>query len=408
MNDMDINKIRDRFPLLNNRKTIYLDNAATVQKPQCVLDAVNDYYLDHNANPMRGLYDLSLEATDAYEEARSAVAGFIGADADEIVFTRNASESLNLVAYSYGLHNINQGDELIVSVAEHHSNFLPWINIAKITGAKVVFWDCAHDGRFDLDDLDKLITDKTRLIAITHVSNVIGRINDIKAITAKAHEKGVLVVCDGAQAVPHIAVDVKNLDVDFYAFSGHKMYAPMGIGALYGKRSLLEELPPFLHGGEMIETVTKERVTFAEVPHKFEAGTVNAGGAIGFGAAVRFMEETGIEAIAGRESELTEYAFDGMKNIPHIEIIGSENKHEHHGIIAFKVDGVHPHDVAAIFSDEGIAIRAGHHCAQPLHKHIGIMSSTRASFAFYNTYEEIDAFLKVLSGIRSKMGINDD
>ena len=408
MTDFDINKIREQFPLLNNRNTIYLDNAATVQKPQCVLDAVNDYYLNHNANPMRGLYDLSLEATDAYEEARSTVAGFIGADADEIVFTRNASESLNLVAYSYGLHNIKPGDELIVSVAEHHSNFLPWINIAKITGAKVIFWDCAHDGRFDLDDLDKLITDKTRLIAITHVSNVIGRINDIKAITAKAHEKGVLVVCDGAQAVPHIAVDVKDLDVDFYAFSGHKMYAPMGIGALYGKRSLLEELPPFLHGGEMIEMVTKERVTFAEVPHKFEAGTVNAGGAIGFGAAVKFMEETGIEAIAKRESELTEYAFDGMMNISHIEIIGSDNKDEHHGIIAFKVDGVHPHDVAAIFSDEGIAIRAGHHCAQPLHKHIGIMSSTRASFAFYNTYEEIDAFLKVLSGIRSKMGINDD
>ncbi len=405
MNSEDT-KIRDEFPLIKSDRVIYLDNAATTQKPQCVLDAVNDYYAKHNANPMRGLYDLSLEATDAYESARAKAASLIGAEyPEEIIFTRNATESLNLIAYSYGLHNIKAGDEIIVSVAEHHSNFLPWVNVAGLTGAKVVYWDCEPDGSFDIGRLNDLLSEKTKLVAITHVSNVIGRINDIRAIADAVHKAGAIIVCDGSQSVPHMKVDVRALDVDLFAFSGHKMYAPMGIGVLYGQKKLLDEMPPFIYGGEMIESVTKERVTYAEVPHKFEAGTVNAGGAVGLGAAIDFMNGYGYDLMEERERKLTAHAFDAMSAMPYITIIGSDDAKDHLGIIAFKVEGVHPHDVTAIFSDSGVAVRAGHHCAQPLHKHLGIMSSTRVSFAFYNTMEEVDRFLEVLEGIRGKMGI---
>ena len=402
----EVLKIRDEFPLIRSERVIYLDNAATTQKPQCVLDAVNEYYSKHNANPMRGLYDLSLEATDAYESARVKTAALIGAEfPEEIIFTRNATESLNLIAYSYGLHNIKAEDEIIVSVAEHHSNFLPWVNTANLTGAKVIYWDCEPDGSFDLDKLKDLLSEKTKLVAITQVSNVIGRVNDIRAIADAAHEAGAIVVCDGSQSVPHMKADVRALDVDLFAFSGHKMYAPMGIGVLYGKKKLLDEMPPFIHGGEMIESVTKERVTYAEVPHKFEAGTVNAGGAVGLGAAIDFMNRYGYDLMEERERALTAHAFEAMHAMPYITIIGSDSASDHLGIIAFKVEGVHPHDVTAIFSESGIAVRAGHHCAQPLHKHLGIMSSTRVSFAFYNTIEEVDRFLEVLEGIRGKMGI---
>jgi len=403
MTPTDMN-IRDEFPLIKNNTVAYLDNAATTQKPQCVLDAVNEYYTSHNANPMRGLYELSLQATQAYEDARTAAAELIGASSEEIVFTRNASESLNLIAYSYGLHNIKEGDEIIVSVEEHHSNFLPWINIAGHTGAKVVYWDCEPDGYMNPDTLSELISDRTKLVAVTHVSNVLGRVNDIRRIADIAHEAGALIVCDGSQSVPHMKTDVNDLDVDFFVFSGHKMYGPMGIGVLYGRKKLLDDMPPFLYGGEMIETVTKERVTYAEVPHKFEAGTVNAGGAVGLHAAIKFMNGYGYELIEERERELTRHAFEEMSAMPYITILGSSRFEEHNGIIAFKVEGVHPHDVTAIFSDSDVAVRAGHHCAQPLHKHLGIMSSTRVSMAFYNTMEEVDRFLEVLSGIRTKMG----
>lgn len=405
MTDLDIS-IRNHFPLLNNNDLIYFDNAATVQRPAEVLKAVEDFYVNQNANPMRGLYDLSLKATESYENARAKVAAFIGADRpEEIIFTRNATEALNLVAYSYGLHNLKEGDEIIVSVAEHHSNFLPWRFIADMTGAKVVYWDCDPKGFFDPAELDSIITEKTAILAITHVSNVIGRVNDIAAIARKVHKAGGIIVCDGAQSVPHMSVDIKDLGVDFFAFSGHKMYAPMGIGVLYGRYSLLERMSPFMYGGEMIESVTKEKVTYAEIPHKFEAGTVNAGGAAGLSAAIDFINEYGMDTIAEREAELTKRAFEAMNNMSYITIIGSERAEEHHGIIAFKVEGVHPHDVTAIFADENIAIRAGHHCAQPLHKHIGIMSSSRVSFAFYNTFDEVDRFLEVLSGIRFRMGL---
>ena len=398
--------IRDEFPLIQENRTIYLDNAATTQKPACVLDAVRDYYEKHNANPMRGLYELSMEATAAYEDARTKTAGLIGASLpEEIVFTRNATESLNLVAYSYGLHNIKAGDEIIVSVAEHHSNFLPWRNVADRTGAKVKYWDCEPDGSFDTDKLAGLLNEHTKLVAITHVSNVLGRVNDIRTIADMAHSAGAVIVADGSQSVPHMKTDVKELDVDFFAFSGHKMYAPMGIGVLYGRKKLLDAMPPFLYGGEMIESVTKEKITYAEVPHKFEAGTVNAGGAVGLSAAIDLVNRYGYDLMESRERELTKHAFEAMSEMPYVTIIGSSRAEEHMGIIAFKVEGVHPHDVTAIFSDEGIAVRAGHHCAQPLHKHIGIMSSTRVSFAFYNTIEEADRFLDVLSSIRGRMGI---
>ena len=398
------NRIREEFPLINSTTLAYLDNSATVQKPKCVLDAVSRYYEKDNANPMRGLYDLSLRATENYEKARSAAARFIGATPEEIVFTRNASESLNLVAYSYGMNFIKEGDEIIVSVAEHHSNFLPWQQVARVTGAKVIWYDCEKDGRFDLDTLLGLLSDKTKLLAITQVSNVLGRVNDVKTMAKMVHEKGGVIVVDGSQSVPHMAVNVKDLDADFFAFSGHKMYAPMGIGVLYGKKALLDKMPPFLYGGEMIESVTKERTTFAEVPHKFEAGTVNAGGAAGLLAAIEFIEKYGFDFITKREDMLTKRAFDRMKEMPYIKILGGERAEDHHGIIAFQVEGVHPHDVSQIFADSDIAVRAGHHCAQPLHKHLGIMSSTRMSVAFYNTEEEIDRFIEVLSGIRSRMG----
>lgn len=402
-----IDEIRKEFPLLKNRDIVYLDNGATSQKPQCVLDAVAEYYEKNNANPMRGLYDLSVDATESYENARSAVAEFIGAPTPEtIIFTRNASESLNLIAYSYGSF-LKEGDEVIVSIAEHHSNFLPWQQAAKARGATVKFLECAPDGSFDLNVLEGLLTEKTKLLAVTQISNIFGRINDIKEMAKLIHQHGAVIVVDGAQSVPHIPVDVRDLDIDFLAFSGHKMFAPMGIGVLYGKIELLEKMPPFLYGGEMIEIVTKERATFAEVPHKFEAGTVNAGGAVGLRAAIDFMKRVGWETITAQEEALTERAFSGMKGIPHVRIIGADDYREHHGILTFQVEGVHPHDIAAIMSEEQVAVRAGHHCAQPLHKHLGVMSTTRASFAFYNNEEEIDRFLSVLRTIRPRMGYDD-
>ncbi|MCR5501819.1 MAG: SufS family cysteine desulfurase [Lachnospiraceae bacterium] len=397
--------IRAEFPLLNNTDLAYLDNGATVQKPQCVLDAVNTYYTEQNANPMRGLYELSIKATEIYEEARKETASFINAASpEEIVFTRNATESLNLVSYSYAGSVLEEGDEVIVSCAEHHSNMLPWIRAAKNAGAKLLWYDCEPDGSFDTEKLTAMLSGRTKILAITQVSNVLGRENDIRVMSELIHEKGGIIVVDGSQAVPHLKTDVRSLDADFYAFSGHKMYAPMGIGALYAKKELLEKMPPFLYGGEMIESVTKEKITYAEVPHKFEAGTVNAGGAAGLLEAIRFLRRYGMEEIAQRESDLTAVAFEGMRKIPHIRILGADEAAGHHGILAFQVEGVHPHDVAAIMSDHKIAVRAGHHCAQPLHKHLGVMSSTRMSLSFYNTEDEVRYFLEVLSKVRPLMG----
>ena len=397
--------IRNDFPLLSS-DIAYLDNAATSQKPLCVLEAERRFYETMNANPLRGLYDLSVRATDAYEEARSAVQHFVHAACpEEIIFTRNATESLNLAAFSWCQENLHPGDELLVSVLEHHSNLLPWQQAARRCCAEIRYLFPDREGRITEEAFRKALTPKTRLAAVTQISNVIGRENPIRAFAAAAHENGTLLAADGAQSVPHIPVNVQDLDVDFLAFSGHKMLGPMGIGVLYGKRKILEEMPPFLCGGEMIESVTLDGAVYAELPHKFEAGTVNAAGAVGLQAAVQYMERLGFNAIMKREEALTERVLRQMQEIPWVTVLGSEDPAEHHGILAFRVEGVHPHDIAAMMDADGICIRAGHHCAQPLLAYLKAPSTARVSLAFYNTDEEADRFIASLKTLRSRMGM---
>ena len=399
------NAYRKDFPLLTAQDIAYLDNAATAQRPQCVLDAVRRFYCEQNANPLRGLYPLSIAATDAYENAREAVRRFLNAkSAAEIVFTRNTTEGLNLAAYSYGLSHIKAGDEVVVSILEHHSDLLPWQMVCRQTGASLKFLDCEPDGSLDLNKAEALITDRTKLVAVTHVSNVVGRVNPIRQLADMAHKHGAVMVVDGAQSTPHIPVDVQALDADFLAFSGHKVYGPMGIGVLYGKRALLEAMPPFLTGGEMIESVSREGAVFAELPHKFEAGTVNAAGAAGLHAAINYVQSVGFDAMHRQELALTARTLAGMADMPHIHVIGSDRPEEHNGIVTFTVEGVHPHDVSEILACDGVDVRAGHHCAQPLLQHLGYSATVRASFAFYNTEEEVDRLLQSLSTIRERMG----
>ena len=399
------NAYRKDFPLLTAQDIAYLDNAATAQRPQCVLDAVRRFYCEQNANPLRGLYPLSIAATDAYENAREAVRRFLNAKSTaEIVFTRNTTEGLNLVAYSYGLSHIRAGDEVVVSILEHHSDLLPWQMVCRQTGAVLKFLDCEPDGSLNLNKAEALITDKTKLVAVTHVSNVIGRVNPIRRLADMAHKHGAVLVVDGAQSTPHIPVDVQALDADFLAFSGHKVYGPMGIGVLYGKRALLEAMPPFLTGGEMIESVSREGAVFAELPHKFEAGTVNAAGAAGLHAAIDYVQSVGFDAMHRQELALTQRTLAGMADMPHIHVIGSDKPEEHNGIVTFTVEGVHPHDVSEILACDGVDVRAGHHCAQPLLQHLGLNATVRASFAFYNTENEVDRLLQSLSTIRERMG----
>lgn len=399
------NAYRKDFPLLTAQDIAYLDNAATAQRPQCVLDAVRRFYCEQNANPLRGLYPLSIAATDAYENAREAVRRFLNAkSAAEIVFTRNTTEGLNLAAYSYGLSHIKAGDEVVVSILEHHSDLLPWQMVCRQAGAALKFLDCEPDGSLDLNKAEALITDRTKLVAVTHVSNVVGRVNPIRQLADMAHKHGAVMVVDGAQSTPHIPVDVQALDADFLAFSGHKVYGPMGIGVLYGRRALLEEMPPFLTGGEMIESVSREGAVFAELPHKFEAGTVNAAGAAGLHAAINYVQSVGFDAMHRQELALTARTLAGMADMPHIHVIGSDRPEEHNGIVTFTVEGVHPHDVSEILACDGVDVRAGHHCAQPLLQHLGYSATVRASFAFYNTEEEVDRLLQSLSTIRERMG----
>ena len=368
------------FPVFDvYRELAYLDNSATQQKPRQVLERVEKYYRVENANPLRGLYDLSVKATDAYENARVTVQKFIGAASRrEIIFTRNASESLNLVAYSWGRANIGEGDEILVAISEHHSDLLPWQLLAKEKGAKLNYLDCGSDGQYTAESLKAALTPRTKVFAIAQISNVFGRLNPIKEFAAICHENGTLIVCDGAQSVPHVPVDVRDLDVDFLSFSGHKMLAPMGIGVLYGREQLLEE-----------------------------AGTVNVGGAVGLAAAIEYISEVGFDSIEQRENELTELAFAEMKKIPHVNILGADNAADHHGILTFTIDGVHPHDVAAVFDSENIAIRAGHHCAQPLHQHLGVQSTARMSLAFYNDEQDIKRFIAALKTVRRRMGYDE-
>lgn len=396
---------RRDFPLLMQETAAYLDNAATAQRPQCVLDAEKTFYETQNANPLRGLYPLSIAATEAVEEARLAVRDFLHAkSSQEIIFTRNTTEALNLVAYSYGLSHVHAGDEVVVSILEHHSNLLPWQMVCRQTGAALKFIDCEMDGRLDLNKVSEIITDKTKIVAVTQVSNVIGRVNPIREIADMAHRVGAVIVVDGAQSTPHIPVDVQALDADFLAFSGHKVFGPMGIGALYGKRRLLEKMPPFLSGGEMIESVTRTGATYAELPYKFEAGTGNAAGAVGLHAAIRYMQSVGFDIMHERETALAARMMAGMADMPFIHVLGSENPAEHSGIVTFTVDGVHPHDVSEILAADGVCIRAGHHCAQPLLKHLGYSSTVRASCAFYNTPDEVNRLLDSLKTIRERMG----
>ena len=400
--------IRKDFPLLVSNPAAYLDNAATSQRPQCVIDAVEDFYKRSNANPLRGLYALSVDATDRYEAARGAVAGFINAkESAEIIFTRNTTESLNLVAYSYGLASLCEGDEIVVSITEHHSNILPWQMVAQRTGAALRYLECRQDGSFTDEAIAETITEKTRLVAIGEVSNVTGRRSPLEKIIARAHSVGAVVVVDGAQSTPHMAVDVQAMDADFLAFSGHKLMGPMGIGVLYGKRELLEAMPPFLTGGEMIQTVTREGAVWAELPHKFEAGTVNAADAAGLHAAIDYIGRIGFDAMREREEHLTALAMEGLRKVPHLTLLGSEKPSEHNGILNFVIEGVHPHDISAILDADGVDVRAGHHCAQPLLKHLGYNSTTRASLMFYNTEDEVRKLIESVSTIRSRMGYKD-
>lgn len=393
------------FPLFKNTDTVYLDNAATAQRPDSVIKAEEDFYIKHNANPLRGLYDLSVEATEIYENARKTVQRFINAvSADEIVFTRNTTESINLIAYSYGLSNIKAGDEVLVSIMEHHSNLLPWQMVCRQTGAELRFIECEGDGSLKLDKIQTQITKRTGIVALTNVSNVLGRVYPICEIADIAHKNGAVVVVDGAQSTPHMKIDVRDMGADFFAFSGHKLYGPMGIGVLYGKKELLDAMPPFLSGGEMIESVTRSSAVFAELPHKFEAGTVNAAGAAGLKAAIEYVQNIGFDNIRKNELELSAYAFEKLKRLDGINIIGSDRPEEHCGIITFTVDNVHPHDVSEILAADGIAVRAGHHCAQPLLNHLGYRATVRASFAFYNTKEDADKFINSLATVRERMG----
>ena len=394
------------FPVFQaNSGLVYLDSSATQQKPLAVLERVERYYREENANPLRGLYELGVKATEAYENAREAVRKFIGAKSvREIVFTRNATESLNLIAYSWGRTNIGEGDEVLVAISEHHSDLLPWQTLCKEKGAELKYLECDKSGRYTEKALRDALSERTKLFCIAQISNVFGRLNPIKRFAEICRENGTLIVCDAAQSAPHIAVDVQELGVDFLAFSGHKMLAPMGIGVLYGREELLESMPPFLYGGEMIDTVTRCGASFAELPHKFEAGTVNAGGAVGLHAAIDYISELGLDEIERREEKLTALAFGEMKKIPHVNIIGADDPQEHHGILTFTVDGVHPHDIAAIFDSENIAVRAGHHCAQPLFHFLEIPSAARMSLAFYNDEEDIMRFIAVLKTLRRRMG----
>lgn len=396
------------FPLLKDSQVAYLDNAATAQRPLAVLEAEKDFYEKYNANPLRGLYELGMEATDRYEEARDTVRDFLHAKKScEIIFTRNTTESINLVAYSYGLNNLKAGDELLVGIDSHHSNLLPWQMVARQTGASLKFLECEMDGHFTEEAIENAITEKTKLAAITHVSNVIGRVNPVEKIIGKVHAAGGVVLVDAAQSAPHIPIDVQAMDVDFLAFSGHKLMAPMGIGVLYGKEGLLDAMPPFLTGGEMIESVTREGAVFAELPHKFEAGTVNGGGAWGLKAAIDYLNSIGFAAIGKKENALTALAMEELKKIPHVHVIGSEKPEEHNGILNFTIDGVHPHDIASILDGAHVDVRAGHHCAQPLLAHLGIMVTTRASISFYNTEEDVLRLTEQVKKIRRLMGYDE-
>lgn len=403
---------RRDFPILdlkvNGHNLIYFDNAATTQRPVQVIEAVRRYDLEANGNPHRGAHYLSIAATVVYEGTRAKVRKFLNARSDkEIIFTKNTTESINLVAYSYGLNNLKKGDRIVLSICEHHSNLVPWQYVAKKTGAELVFMYVDKDGRLPNSELDK-IDSTTKIVGCTHMSNALSTIFPVKEIIEKAHSVGAVALIDGAQAVPHMKVDVQDLGADFYAFSGHKMMAQLGIGVLYGREEILNAMEPFLFGGDMIEYVLEQDTSYNELPFKFEAGTQNVEGVASLGAAIDYMEEVTYDYIHDREVELTAHALEAMKKIPFITIIGPKDLENRGAVISFVVEGVHPHDVSTILDTYGIAVRAGHHCAQPLMKHMGVQSTNRVSFYFYNTIEEIDFFVEKLYQVRRVMGFGTE
>ena len=407
------NEYLQDFPILqtkmNGRPIVYLDNGATTQKPEAVIKAVADYCTYCNANPHRGAYELSIKATDIYETARSRTQQFIGAARpEEIIFTKNATEALNLVAYSYGRANIREGDEIVITISEHHSNIVPWQFVAKARGAVLKYVYLEEDGNLSAADIAAQITEKTKIVAVTHVSNVLGLVNDVRTIADRAHAVGAVIVVDGSQSVPHIAVDVQAMDADFFAFSGHKMLSPMGIGVLYGKYDILDAMPPFLFGGDMIEYVGEQDTTYAELPAKFEAGTQNVSGASGLIAAIDYLEKVGFDRIETIERDLLSYALPKLRELPFVELYGCDSTRGNKtGIITFNVKDIHPHDVASILDSYGVAIRAGHHCAQPLMRYLGQNATCRASFYLYNTHEDIDRFIEALKKVRGVLGYGD-
>ncbi|WP_280424474.1 cysteine desulfurase [Nocardia carnea] len=408
----DVARIRADFPILNRtvrdgKPLVYLDSGATSQRPLAVLDAERDFLLESNSAVHRGAHQLSEEATDAYEAARAEIAGFVGADADEIVFTKNATESLNLVTYSFAdarfPYHVGPGDEIVITELEHHANLVPWQELARRTGATLRWYGVTEDGRIDLSSLE--LSPATKVVAFTHQSNVTGAVAPVAELVRRARAVGALVVLDACQSVPHAPVDFHALDVDFAAFSGHKMLGPSGVGVLYGKRDLLTETPPFITGGSMIETVTMEETTYAAPPQRFEAGVPMTSQVVGLGAAVRYLREIGMDAVAAHEHTLVEAALEGLGGVPGIRIVGPVENVDRGGAVAFVADGIHAHDLGQILDDEGVAIRVGHHCAWPLHRRFGIAATARASFALYNTVDEVEKLVAAVRKAQSFFGV---
>ena len=388
---------KDEFPILQERKISYLDSGATTQKPQCVIDAIESYYKECNANPHRGAYSLSIEATEKYESTREKIAKFINAkNREEIIFSKNATESLNLIAYSYGLYNLKKDDEVVLSIMEHHSNLVPWQYVTKKTNSKLKFMYINKDYELSKEEIESKITDKTKVVGITHVSNVLGTINNVKEIIKYAHKKGAVVIVDASQSIPHMKIDVQDLDADFLVFSGHKMFAPLGIGVLYGKKELLNKMTPFLMGGDMIEYVYEQNTTFAPLPNKFEAGTQNVEGVIGLGSAIDYIEKIGYKEIQNVEEAITKYAVSELSRLNFLELYITPHSENHSSVISFNIKGVHPHDVASILDSNGVCVRSGNHCAQPLLRYLGMDSTCRASFSIYNTKEDVDNLVEAL------------
>ncbi len=402
---LDVERVRADFPILkkkvHGKKLIYLDNAATTQKPRSVVEAIGNYYTRHNANPHRGVHQLSIEATEVYDDSRRKIGAFIGAtDFDEVIFTSGATESLNLVRYGWGGPNIEEGDLMVLTMMEHHSNVVPWQLLAAEKGARIEFVKLTEDGKLDMGHFHELMEESPALVAFTQCSNVLGTINDTVELCAMAREAGATTVVDAAQSVPHMAVDVKKMGCDFLAFSGHKMLGPMGSGILYGRKEKLEKMQPFKSGGDMIKEVHTTGSTWNDLPYKFEAGTQNVEGVVGLSAAVDYLQALGMDSVRAHEKDLVSYAMSRMMDAPGITIYGPVDPSERGGVISFNLGDIHPHDIASILDEEGVAVRSGHHCAQPLMESLGIPAATRASFYVYNTREEVDALMDALSKAR--------